>query len=115
MQKCLAGIAVQRRVEEERRRKAWATAGYSYAYQQGEESAVQAHTQEAMEVDPPTSAAGNGGVKRKREEEDVGVNDSPSKRAKTVEEPTYLPPVPATAVTPGGIEAQAQPAEPFKR
>jgi hypothetical protein len=68
-----------------------------------------------MEVDALTPAAGNGGVKRKREEEDVGVKDSPSKRAKTVEEPAYPPPVPATALTPGGIEAQTQPAEPLKR
>jgi hypothetical protein len=34
-----------------------------------------------------------------REEEDVGVKDSPSKRAKTVEEPAYPPLVPATALT----------------
>jgi len=68
------------------------------------------HTQEAMEVDVLASAAGNGGVKRKREEEEIGVKDSPSKRTKTVEKPTYLPPVPTTALTPGGIEVQAQPA-----
>jgi len=109
VQKCLAVIAVQRRVEEERRRKAWATAGYPYAYQQAEETAVQTHAQDAMEVD---AAAGNGGIKRKREEEDVGVKGSPSKRAKTVEEPAS--PL-ATALTPGGVEAQAQPAEPLKR
>ena len=115
VQKCLAVIAIQRRVEEERRRKAWATASYQYAHHQAEETAVQTHTQEAMEVDLLAPAAGNGGVKRKREEEDVGMKDSPSKRAKTAEEPVYPPPVPATALTPGGIEAQAQPAEPLKR
>jgi hypothetical protein len=115
VQKCLAVIAVQRRVEEERRKKAWATAGYPYAYQQAGETAVQAHTQEKMEVDALASAEGNGGAKRKREEEDVGVKDSPSKKARTIEEPAYPPPVPATALTPGGIEAQAQPAEPLKR
>jgi hypothetical protein len=79
---------------------AWATAGYPYAYQQAEETAVQTHTQEAMELDALASAAGNEGVKREREEEDVGVKDSPSKRAKTVEGPAYPPPVPVTAVTP---------------
>ena len=68
-----------------------------------------------MEVDLLASAAGNGGVKRKREEEDIGMKDSPSKKAKTAEEPEYPPPVPATALTLGGIEAQAQPAEPLKR
>lgn len=39
VQKCLAVIAVQRRVEEERRRKAWAMAGYTNAYQQAEGTA----------------------------------------------------------------------------
>ncbi len=106
---------MQRRVEEERRRKAWATTGYSNAYQKAEETAVQTQTQEAMEVDALASAAGSGGVKRKREEEDVGVKDSPPKRVKTVEEPPYPQPVPATALTPEGVEAQAQPAEPLKR
>jgi len=43
------------------------------------------------------------------------VKDQPSKRAKIVEAPAYPPPVPATALTPGGIEAQVQPAEPLKR
>ena len=102
---------MQRRVEEKMRRKAWATVGYPYAYQQADETAVQAHTQEAMEVDILASAAGNGCVKRKREEEEVGVKYSPSKRAKTVEEPVYPPLVPTTVLSPGGIEAQAQPAE----
>lgn len=115
VQKCLAVIAVQKRIEEERRRKAWTTAGYPYAYQQAGETAVQTHTQEAMEVNVLTPAAGNGGSKRKREEEDVGVKDSPSKRAKTIEESAGLPPAPEAALTPGGIEAQAQPAEPLKR
>jgi len=67
-------------------------------------------TQEAVEVGALASAAGNGGVKRKREEEEIGMKDLPSKRTKTVEKPTYLPPVPATALTPGAIEGQAQPA-----
>ena len=43
------------------------------------------------------------------------MKDQPSKRAKIVEAPAYPPPVPATALTPGGIEAQVQPAEPLKR
>ena len=67
-----------------------------------------------MEVDGPASSVGSGGVKRKREEE-VGVKDPPPKRVKIVEEPPHLQPVPATALTPGGVEAQAQPAEPLKR
>ena len=50
--------------------------------------------------------------RHKREEEDVGVKDSPSKRAKTVEEPAYPPSVPATTPTPGRIEAQAHPLSP---
>jgi len=58
VQKCLAVIAVQRRIEEEMRRKGWATAGYPYAYQQAEETTVQAHTQEAMEAGTLVSAAG---------------------------------------------------------
>ena len=41
-------------------------AGYQYAYQQAEETAVQTHTQEAMEVGVFASAAGNEGIKRKR-------------------------------------------------
>ena len=115
VQKCLAVITVQKRIEEERRRKAWATAGYPYAHQQAEETAVQTYTQEAMEVDILPPAAGDGGSKRKREEEDVGVKDSPSKRVKTIKEPAIPPPAPEAALTPGGVEAQAQPAEPPKR
>lgn len=115
VQKCLAVIAVQRRIEEERRRKAWATTGYSNAYQKAEETAVQTRTQEAMEVDVLASAVGSGGAKRKREEEDVDANGSPPKRVKIVEEVPHPQPVPATALTPGGVEAQAQPAEPLKR
>jgi hypothetical protein len=99
VQKCLAAIAVQTRIEEGWR-MAWGTAGYPYAYQQVDETVVQTHTQAVMEVDALASAAGNEGVKREREEEDVGVKDSPSKRAKTVEGPAYPPPVPVTAVTP---------------
>jgi len=68
-----------------------------------------------MEVDTLIPAAGNSGFKRKREEKDVGVKDSPSKRAKVVEEPAVLPPALETSLTPGVIEAQAQPAEPLKR
>ena len=90
-------------------------AGYQYAYQQAEGTAVQTHTQEAMEVGVFASAAGNEGIKRKREEANVGVKDSLPKRAKAVEEPAYLPPVPVTALPPGGIKTQAQPVEPFKR
>jgi hypothetical protein len=87
-------------------------AGYPYAYQKAEETAVQTHIQEAMEVDALTSAAGNGGVKHKRAKEEAGVKDSPSKGTKPVEEPPYSPPVPTIALTPEGVEAQAQPAEP---
>jgi len=76
VQRCLAVIAMQTRIEKERRSKACATAGYPYAYQQAEETTVQTHIQEAMEVNALASAAGNGGIKRKREEEDVGVKDS---------------------------------------
>ena len=89
------------------------TAGYPYGYQQSEGSTAQTRTREVMEVDVLAFAAGNGGVKQ--EEEEVGVKDSLSTRAKTVEGPAYTPSVPATALTPGWIEAQAQPAEPFKR
>jgi len=56
VQRCLAVIATQRRIEEERRRKGWATAGYRYVYQQAEETVAQTHTQEAMEADGLTSA-----------------------------------------------------------
>jgi len=42
----------------------------------------------------------SGGVTRKREEEDVGAKDPTPKRARTVEEPTYLPPVPVTTLAP---------------
>jgi len=125
VQKRLAVIAMHGRIEEERRRKAWARSGYPYAYQQAEETTVQTHPQEhfptttntrvGMEVYALISAAGNGGVKRKREEKDIGVKDSPSKRAKTVEGPPYPSPVLATALTPGCIEAQGHPAEPLKR
>ena len=87
VQKCLAIIAIQRQVEEEKRRKAWAMAGYPYAHQQAEETAVQTRTQEAMEVDVLASTAGGGGAKRKKEGKNVRVKDSLSKRAKTVEEP----------------------------
>ena len=90
-------------------------AGYQYAYQKSEETAVQTHTQGAMEVGVLASATGNEGIKRKREEGNVRVRDSPYKRAKTVEEPSYPPPVPVTVLTPVGVEAQAQPAEPYKR
>lgn len=114
-QKCLAVIAVQKRIEEERRRKAWATAGYQYVYQPAEQTTVQTHTLDLMEVDVLTPSAGNGGPKRKREEEDVGMKASPSKRAKTMEEPVVPPPASEAALTPGGVEAQAQPAEPLKR
>jgi len=114
VQKSLAVVAMQRRIEEERRRKVWATASYSCDYQQACET-VRSHTQETMEVDALASAAGSGGVKREREEEDVGVKDSSPKKAKTVEGPAYLPPVPATTLTPGGIESQAQPVDPLKR
>jgi len=114
VQQCLGVIALQRRIEEERRRKAWATASYPYAYQRTEETALRARTQEAMEVGALTSTAGNGGVKRKREEEDIGEGFSVYV-AKTVEEPAYPLPVPATALTPGGIEAQGQSTEPLKR
>ena len=58
VQKCLAVIAVQRRIEEEMRRKGWATAGYPYAYQQADETIVQTRTQEAIEAGPLVSAAG---------------------------------------------------------
>jgi hypothetical protein len=95
---------MRRRIEEERRRKAWATTSYLHAYQQAEETTVRAHTQEAMEVDALVSAAGNGGVKRKTEEGNIGVEDSHPKRAKTAA-------CPATALMTGGIE----PAEPLKR
>jgi hypothetical protein len=63
--------------------------------------------------DALASAAGNGWASA-REEEDVGMKDSPSKRAKTVEGSAYPQPVPATALAPGGIEAQPQPAESLK-
>ena len=46
---------------------------------------------------------GNGDVTRKREEEDVGAKDPPPKRARAVEEPTYLPSVPATTLAPGAL------------
>jgi hypothetical protein len=82
-------------MEEEKQRKVWDTAGYPYAYQRAEKTAVQTHTQAVMEVDTLASAAGNGGVKRKREEEDFGVKDSSSKRTTNVEGLAYLPPVPA--------------------
>jgi hypothetical protein len=126
VQGCLDIIAKRRQIEEEKRKKieeerrrqiederreAWSS-GYQCAYQQVEENTVQAHTQGAMEVDALTPAVGNRGVKRKREEENIGVKDSPSKRAKTVEE---SPSAPVTTLTAGTIEAQAQPAEPFKR
>ena len=68
-----------------------------------------------MEVDTVAPAAGNEGVKRKREEEDEGAKDSPSKRVKTVEEFAVPPPAPATALTTGVAEAHAQPADPLKR
>jgi hypothetical protein len=68
-----------------------------------------------MDVDTLAPAAGDGGVKRKREEEDIGVKNSPSKRAKTVEELAVALPTPATALTQHLAEAQAQLAEPLKR
>jgi hypothetical protein len=61
-----------------------------------------------LEVGALASATGNTGVKRKREEEDVGVNDSPSKRAKTIEGSAYPPPIPLSALTPEGFDAQAR-------
>ena len=64
-----------------------------------------------MEVDALTSAAGNGGVKRKREGDDVGVKDSPSRRAKAVE-PAYPPPVPTTALTPRALRYKLNPLSP---
>jgi len=70
-----------------------------------EETAVQAHTQEAMEADALAPAAENGGIKHKREEE--GKIHRPSG--------PRPPPVPTTDLIPGGIEAQAQPAEPLNR
>ena len=88
------------------------TAGYPYGYQQTEGSTARTCTREVMEVDVLAFTAGNGGVKRKREEEEVGGKDSLSTRAKTVEGPAYTPSVSATALTPGWIEAQAQPAKP---
>jgi len=97
----LAVIAVQRRIEEERRRKGWATAGYRYVHQQAEETVAQTRTQEAMEAVRTRFCCG--GVTRKREEQEVGAKDLPPKRARTVEEPTYLPPVPATALVPGHL------------
>ena len=101
---------MQRRIEEERRRKAWATAGYPYACQQAGETTIQ--TQEAtVGLDTLAPVAG---VKRKREEEE-GAKDSPSKRAKNVEESGVPSPAPATALTPGVAEAQAQRADPLKR
>ena len=90
-------------------------ADYQCAYQQAEETAVQPHTQGAMEVGVLAPAAGNEGIKRKRKDANVGVKDSLPKRPKAVEEPAYLPPVPVTALPPGGIKTQAQPVEPFKR
>jgi hypothetical protein len=87
VQECLDIIAKQRQIEEERRKQIEVerrkTSGYEYAYQQVEENTVQTHTQGAMEVDALTPAAGNRGVKRKREEENVGMKDSRSRRAKT--------------------------------
>jgi len=66
VQKCLAVIAV-RRIEEERRRKGWATAGYRYGYQQADKTVVQTHTQEAMEADAlPSSAEASRASERKR-------------------------------------------------
>jgi len=41
-------------------------------YQQADEIAPRTHTPEVMEVDALASAAGNGGAKREREEEDIG-------------------------------------------
>jgi hypothetical protein len=126
VQGCLDIIAKRRQIEEEKwrkfeeerrrqiedeRREAWSS-GYQYGYQQVEENTVQTHTQGAIEVDALTPAAGNRGVKREREEENIGVKDSPPKRAKTIEE---SPSTPVTTLTPGSIEAQAQPAEPLKR
>jgi len=58
VQKCIAHIAVQTRIGVERRRKGWATAGYPYAYQQAEGTAVRTHTLEAMDTDALASAAG---------------------------------------------------------
>ena len=104
MQKCLAIIAVQRRIEEERQGMAQAMAGYPYGHRQTEETTIQTRTQDAVEVDVLASAAGNGGTKCEGEEGDIEVEDSPSKRAETVEESAYPPPVPATAPTSGGIE-----------
>ena len=51
-----------------------------------------------MDVDTLAPAAGDGGLKRKREEEDVGVKDSLSKRAKAAEELAVALPTPVTAL-----------------
>jgi len=58
--------------EEERRMGPWATSGYPYTHQQAQETALRTYTEEAMEVNALAFAAGNGGVKRKREKGDVG-------------------------------------------
>jgi len=62
-------------------------------------------------VEALASAAGSGGVKRKREGDDVGVKDSPSRGARTVE-PAYLPCVPATALTHGALRHKLNPLSP---
>jgi len=62
-----------------------------------------------MEVDALASAAGSGGVKREREEEEVGVKDSSPMKPKTVEGPAYPPPVPATTLTPGVLRHKLNP------
>jgi len=72
VQEWLTVIAMQRRIEEERRREAWATTGYPYAYRKAGETTQKAHTQKTMGVRALASAAGNGGAKRKRWEKDVG-------------------------------------------
>jgi len=80
------------------------TAGYLYDYQQADEAAAWVHTQEAR------------GERHEREEEDIGVKDSPSNMArvmtKTVERPTYPSPVPATTLTPGGMRHKLNPLSP---
>jgi hypothetical protein len=80
VQKRLTLIAVQRRIEEERLGLQRAI----HMLTSSRETVVRAHTQETMEVDAPASVAGNGGVKRNREEQDATGKDSPSERTNTV-------------------------------
>jgi len=112
VQKCLAVVAVQRRVEEERLQLQQVIYMITGEPERPLFGSILKRSALAF-------AAGNRGVRRERKEEDVGVKDSSPNMAKTmaktVEIPVYLPPVPATTLTPGGIEVQAQPAEPLER